>query len=59
MINRDGEPTKLLKYTSDTDEATKINKDVHDKREFVASGDTFTVRFCLTFILLLNKLNYK
>lgn len=45
MINRDGEPTKLLKYTSDTDEATKINKDVHDKREFVASGDTFTVRF--------------
>jgi len=44
VINRDGEPTKLLKYTSDTDEATKINKDVHDKREFVASGDTFTIK---------------
>ena len=51
MINRDDEPTKLLKYTSDTDEAKEINKDVHDKREFVASGNTFTVRFCMNLSL--------
>lgn len=44
VINRDDKQTKLLKYTSDTDEAKEINKDVHDKREFVASGNTFTIK---------------
>ena len=46
VLNSNGEATKLLKYKSENAETMKINEASHEGREFVADGNTFTVRFC-------------
>jgi len=44
VLNSNGEATKLLKYKSENAETMKINEASHEGREFVADGNTFTIK---------------
>jgi len=44
VLNSEGEATKLLKYVSENAETMKINEESHAGREFVADGNTFTIK---------------